>query len=151
MRPSLESLIAMTPIFRILVGDEVPEGLEYLPVNEECNWDFAPQSEYLEALTEFQQRLYGQLRSQNWSDEQCYFYFSNLDVTQGFRREWLRHKGWTEGRIQEWNRECQRTNIAPAVMEGTNPTQSEQALIMKVMKEGNRRRDLSNDMDKESN
>lgn len=139
----------MTTRFSIVLCPEIPE-LEFLPNNEEQNWDFAPQSEYLENLTEFQQELYEKLRAQNnWSDEQCYFYFTHLDVGQGFRREFLRYRGWTEEKIQEWDKECQRTNPLPDWEEGLDSTEGEQALLMHTMKETNRRRDIAKDMEEE--
>lgn len=135
----------MAPSYSILLCPDIP-GLDYMPNNDDRTWDHAPQSEYLQNLTQHQQRLYEQLCAQNWTHEQCYFYFTNLDVFTGFRREFLRYKGWSEGEIEEWDRECQRTNPLPDLTEVLDSTQRKRAVIKEIMKEGTRRRDIAEDM-----
>lgn len=72
----------MAPKFSIILCPEEPE-LEYILNYDEHTWDFPLQSEYLGNITRFQQGLYKQLRAQNWTDDQRYFFTSPIWMWTG--------------------------------------------------------------------
>ncbi|KAJ5777305.1 hypothetical protein N7520_000551 [Penicillium odoratum] len=67
---------------------------------------FAPQSEYLASLQPIRKSIYEQLLEQQWTEEECYDYFTFIEKYMGFESVWLRHKGWKEQKIQDWSEAC---------------------------------------------
>ncbi|KAJ5637470.1 hypothetical protein N7490_007349 [Penicillium lividum] len=93
----------MVPEFHIQVDDLPWPQKDYIAGNDPI---FAPQSEYLASLQPMLKGIYEQLREQQWTEEECYDYLTYIERYMGFESAWLRHKGWKEQKIQDWNEAC---------------------------------------------
>ncbi|KAJ5718487.1 hypothetical protein N7488_004133 [Penicillium malachiteum] len=104
----------MAPEFHIQVTDLPFPVNDYIEANVPI---FAPQSEYLASLQSIRKCIYDQFREQQWTDEDCYEYFTSIEKFMGCHSTWLRHKGWKEERIQEWNDACREFYSVPGLKE----------------------------------
>ncbi|KAJ5935986.1 hypothetical protein N7454_005284 [Penicillium verhagenii] len=104
----------MAPEFHIQVTDLPFPFKDYIEANEPI---FAPQSEYLANLQPITMEIYHQFRANNWTDADCYEHFIAIEKFMGFHSEWLRHKGWEEQKIQDWNKACEGFYCIPGLRE----------------------------------
>ncbi|KAJ5737764.1 uncharacterized protein N7483_002889 [Penicillium malachiteum] len=104
----------MAPVFHIQVVDLPFPFTDYIEANVPI---FAPPSEYPASLQSIPKSIYDQLREQQWTDMDCYEYFTCLEKFMEFESTWLRHNGWKEQKIQEWNEACWRFYFVPGIKE----------------------------------
>ncbi|KAJ5569999.1 uncharacterized protein N7459_009429 [Penicillium hispanicum] len=141
----------MAPTFRITTENLPEPGIKYLPVNED-SYGFPPRPEYLASLTPLHRRIYECFRAQHLTDEQCYKYLTQIDKLTGFHREYLRHIDWPAQRIQQWEVACETTTPMPEFQDGLSKEMFDGDpidLILYTMKEGNRRQQRAEEMEKE--
>ncbi|KAJ5933991.1 hypothetical protein N7454_006320 [Penicillium verhagenii] len=100
----------MAPEYHIQVTDLPFPHKDYIEAN---NPIYPPQSEYLASLQPIQKAIYDQWRQNQWTDNDCYRYFTCVERSMGFESAWLRHRGYDEQKIQDWNEACQEIYIVP--------------------------------------
>ncbi|KAJ5936869.1 hypothetical protein N7466_003319 [Penicillium verhagenii] len=109
----------MAPEFRIQVADLPFPHKDYIEANVPV---FAPQSEYLANLQPIAMEIYHQFRANEWTDADCYEHFIAIEKSMGFHSEWLRHKGWEEQKVQDWNKACEEGSCVSEIHDTTPQT-----------------------------